>query len=104
MTEWPGAPLRPPPCRVTAPCLGPRHRRARCLCTSVPGGCFLAGELRGTSAVSLRWAPGCSGEGPRGGPGEARRRADVISSSSLEREGDGEVSGDVLNACCLPSI
>lgn len=36
-----------------APCLGHRHQAAHFLSMSVPLGCFLAGELHGSSAVSL---------------------------------------------------
>lgn len=104
MNKWGGALFQRPPCRLTIPCLGRRHHRAHCLSTSVPLGRFLARELRGTSAVSLHWAQSSSREGPRGDLGEACRRSDIISSSSLAQKGDREVNRDVLNSCYLPAF
>lgn len=101
-TKQAAALLQRPPCRVRTPCLGRRHHRAH-RGTSVPLGCFLAGELRGTSAVSLHWAQSSSWERQREGLGEACRQSNIIS-SSLEQKGDREVNRGVLNSCYLPAF
>lgn len=54
-------PLPAPPGGRPAPCL---HLRHCCRPLSARLGCFLAGELHGTRAVSLHQAPSISPEGP----------------------------------------